>query len=618
MNEITYEQFKEAWLEDVKKDASSNVELGLRFAHKLVCDWLDVDPDSGDVIMTDGSGDGGIDAAILQRYAEIGETESEDVWYLVQSKYGSSFAGSSTVYDEGVKLIETLTNPNVKLNENAAQVVERIQFFLKKRGPKDKLCFVIATVDDIGDEEKEALENVKIIGKAKIGSFFEVAGVSINTVYNRLQELNVVAHKKTFVLDINAYGSDELIFGAVGLLELYRFLKHYKNVTNDLNLLYEKNVRQYLGLKKVAKGIRDTLLKEPERFGLYNNGITIVVEECEKVENGWKLTAPYIVNGCQTTRTIYDVLSTILESGGTSKNEDFSNWQERLQKGFVVIKIVKVGPGGEELLEKTTRFTNSQNAVSEKDFISLSNDFRRFKEEMQKKYGIFLEIQRGAKAAQEARQKSYPYIHPYYHEFANAFDLIKTYSAGWLSMPGPAFAHTPPFSPGGSVFKRLTEPGSDFGVDDLYAAYRIMKYAMENHFGRQKAGGRGSTRFLFVFVVIELFKEVMRRSGMKTENKAITQAMIKLLKDEELTHHFFRFCAELIDQYTTKSDSEMDNSLFSEPRYLEHGDLNSYLKSESLGRDRDYTPGLFNLIAAFKTQLSLTGLLNQMKMHLLS
>lgn len=46
------------------------------------------------------------------------------------------------------------------------------------------------------------------------------------------------------------------------------------------DMLYEKNVRKFLGnRRKVNKGIENTLLTKPERFGLYNNGITIVVEE---------------------------------------------------------------------------------------------------------------------------------------------------------------------------------------------------------------------------------------------------------------------------------------------------------------------------------------------------
>ena len=50
--------------------------------------------------------------------------------------------------------------------------------------------------------------------------------------------------------------------------------------------------------------------------------------------------------------------------------------ERRLNKGIVVVKVVKVGSQGEELLVNTTRFTNSQNAVSQKDFIALESSFK--------------------------------------------------------------------------------------------------------------------------------------------------------------------------------------------------------------------------------------------------
>jgi hypothetical protein len=62
-------------------------------------------------------------------------------------------------------------------------------------------------------------------------------------------------------------------------------------------------------------------LKEaPERFGLYNNGITIVVGDF-KIEGGkvMELIEPYVVNGCQTTRSIREVCRQRLETGGTGE-----------------------------------------------------------------------------------------------------------------------------------------------------------------------------------------------------------------------------------------------------------------------------------------------------------
>jgi AIPR protein len=109
-----------------------------------------------------------------------------------------------------------------------------------------------------------------------------------------------------------------------------------------------------------------------------------------------------------------------------------------------------VGAEGEELLTETTRFMNSQNAVGEKDFIALEKDFRTWAPIFNGRYGVFLEIQRGAWEARRAYQRQHPLAIPQYGEAANAFELLKAYAAGWLGEPGIASGKNPPFAPGGS------------------------------------------------------------------------------------------------------------------------------------------------------------------------
>lgn len=76
--------------------------------------------------------------------------------------------------------------------------------------------------------------------------------------------------------------------------------------------------------------------------------------------------------------------------------------ESQLDRAVVVTKIVVVGTEGEELLTETTRYTNSQNAVGEKDFIALEKDFRNWAPIFNERYGVFLEIQRGAWEARRA------------------------------------------------------------------------------------------------------------------------------------------------------------------------------------------------------------------------
>ena len=74
----------------------------------------------------------------------------------------------------------------------------------------------------------------------------------------------------------------------------------------------------------------------------------------------------------------------------------------------VVVKIVKVGSDGENLLVNTTKYTNFQNSVSQKDFIALEKNFKHWQTEMESRYNIYLEIQRGGwESAKSQNQKTF-------------------------------------------------------------------------------------------------------------------------------------------------------------------------------------------------------------------
>src|SRR5699024_11610877 len=71
--------------------------------------------------------------------------------------------------------------------------------------------------------------------------------------------------------------------------------------------LLEQNVRTFLQARgNVNRGIRATILNEPEMFFAYNNGITATAKEVEaqKTDDGLIITRikdQQIVNGGQTT-----------------------------------------------------------------------------------------------------------------------------------------------------------------------------------------------------------------------------------------------------------------------------------------------------------------------------
>lgn len=125
--------------------------------------------------------------------------------------------------------------------------------------------------------------------------------------------------------------------------------------------LLELNVRSFLQARtKVNRGIRDTITNEPEYFLAYNNGISATVEEIdirERPDGGlgiYGMKGLQIVNGGQTTASIH-----------RAKDRDKLD----LEDVFVQVKITEVNQDKvDDLVPKISRYSNTQNKVSETDF----------------------------------------------------------------------------------------------------------------------------------------------------------------------------------------------------------------------------------------------------------
>ncbi len=361
--------------------------------------------------------------------------------------------------------------------------------------------------------------------------------------------------------------------------------------------------------------MRETLISAPEQFGLYNNGITVVVTDFKATgEKTFDLIEPYIVNGCQTTRTIWEVCHIRLEAGGTGSNPELEEWRKRAEQGVVVTKIVKVGNEGEKMLEAITRYTNTQNAIREKDFLALTSDFKTWARQMAEHHDMFMEIQRGGWDSRRALQKQQPDLH-HFTQMANAFDLLKVYGAGWLGEAGVAFGKNPPFLPNGTIFKRIINEegvadGEPFGVEDLYAAYLLQIAADKYEFGRgAQQDSRRQTRFLYYMVVLDLLREVLSRAKMSATHRSLSSSLIKLFRDgnEQARNALLDVAVEVIDSYLTQGT---DNSLFDEPAYTNtfYFDLNAYLKWEKLGKTEADSP-------RFRAQLAVAKMVMGQRMN---
>ncbi|MBQ9221167.1 AIPR family protein [Succinivibrio sp.] len=141
--------------------------------------------------------------------------------------------------------------------------------------------------------------------------------------------------------------------------------------------LLEKNVRSFLQTKgAVNKGLKQTLVNEPDMFLAFNNGISVTAEqvELERDSNGTpsikKIKDLQIVNGGQTTASIFN-------SGEDKKNP------ADLSKVYVQMKlsVIKEQTDMDLIVPRISTYANTQNKIQLADF-SANAPFHRKIEEL--------------------------------------------------------------------------------------------------------------------------------------------------------------------------------------------------------------------------------------------
>lgn len=139
------------------------------------------------------------------------------------------------------------------------------------------------------------------------------------------------------------------------------------NVIADLykrfgSRLMEQNVRAFLQATNASnKGIRETILKEPEMFFAYNNGITataaeIELEEHDGVPHIRRIRDLQIVNGGQTTASLFH-----------ARRKDRAD----LSRVFVQMKLSIIeGSRVEAVVPRISQYANTQSRINAADFFS--------------------------------------------------------------------------------------------------------------------------------------------------------------------------------------------------------------------------------------------------------
>lgn len=184
------------------------------------------------------------------------------------------------------------------------------------------------------------------------------------------------------------------------LYEIYKMLKESNNIGYSL---FDKNIREYLGITgkrgKTNKDIKKTLLDpiERNRFFYYNNGITMICDDFHSYQKNKKTTLtvshPQIVNGCQTVNTIFYTIKDLFDG------KNISEVAASFKHCSILVKIFKINKTDDadlKIYENIVKYTNTQTSITAKDFVSKDNYFLNLQEDFLKR-GFYLIVKQSDK-----------------------------------------------------------------------------------------------------------------------------------------------------------------------------------------------------------------------------
>jgi hypothetical protein len=290
----------------------------------------------------------------------IRDNKNRIEFHLIQTKKSNSakLGDFKNFVEIPIKVIK-----NEGIHQSQKELVQLTSFISEiKENPELEANFVLTFYtekdeNDINELRKSWSEDIKYIENqyANYGSvkIFLEGSKKLNQLYEQFNSNDY----KLILPRNNCKFENNYLIGFLSAKELLDSIAPMQE--SGTRTLYpdvfKNNIRLYLCPTEVNQKIEQTLTEEPNSFHLYNNGLTITTKEIKPVLENYVISPINIVNGCQTANSIYNVFK------GNSTNIELVK---------IPVRIIKAS---DDEYEKITIRTNSQNGISEKDLISISN-----------------------------------------------------------------------------------------------------------------------------------------------------------------------------------------------------------------------------------------------------
>lgn len=327
----------------------------LAFVYLCVKTVLDLDGEETFDCLTEGGGDFGVDAIHISE-----EYDGEFTVSLFQAKYKhTDFSGNSNFPESGInsliRAIRLLFNPSAELQHINTRLLAKVEE--ARSLIRDGFIPQVRSIAcNNGLKWNSATDEV--ISCASFGDQVIWEHFNHTSLVKILQASKPVTDSlrlngKAIVEDMDY---SRILVGRISVTEVAGLISRHGD------RLLERNIRRYLGLQgnRVNEAIRLTLeTPEKSNFYFYNNGITLT---CDKFSYNALQEGDYqvrvenlqIINGGQTCMTIFQTMqqATLLPEP---------------TEAYVLLRLYQLPSDNEDLVQKITFATNSQNPVDLRD-----------------------------------------------------------------------------------------------------------------------------------------------------------------------------------------------------------------------------------------------------------
>lgn len=351
---------------------------GIKDTHELV--KLITDQDFNKTVNSKGDEDHGIDAIFIdeeEKYINIFN-------FKFREKFNSDQMQSLNESIISLKFIHAIATENTKglkgeISRNAKLIIDKLnsneiwKFRLYIISNENKSLSPdlpeLSVLKDLYDLE------VETFGLDDISQMMSLRPNPVNAVIHIEKDAlipyseNNLASSKSYILRLPANELIRITSNNPSYRDDYKFEDY--STLNQCGMAYEvlfDNVRGFVGKTKFNENIFKTLKKEPSKFFMYNNGLTLVAKDIiSDFTNGGKkmkvtINDFQIVNGGQTLRTLH-----------TFKEQAEDNINKYLSNCEILVRVFKTSESI-DTKNKIAEFTNSQNSISNIDLKSLSSE----------------------------------------------------------------------------------------------------------------------------------------------------------------------------------------------------------------------------------------------------